>query len=192
MDWGVTEKPVKVKVVFTEPFIANPDDLQDDLPEYVNNFSDWYKAQLESNLGSQTKGALYSVEKISMDKVRYDAAPVRNGVNIKVPKVEKMDSEADIYLVMNDIWIGRVETQPVCTTGGFSAGGMGLGTTCSSGAKFSSMGNFAYYNAKTGKRLGYGVFEAGAGYSFAVTQSDWLYVVEETVFTMVQNTPIKK
>ena len=64
MDQGWTQKPAKVKVVFTEPFIANPDDLMDDLPEYVNNFSDWYKTQLEANLGSQTNGVLYSVQKI--------------------------------------------------------------------------------------------------------------------------------
>jgi hypothetical protein len=114
MDQGWTQKPAKVKVVFTEPFIANPDDLQDDLPEYVNNFSDWYKAQLETNLGSQTNGVLYSVEKVSMDKVKFEAAAV-NGVNIKVPKVEEMDGQADVYLVVNDIWIGRVESETTCT-----------------------------------------------------------------------------
>ena len=102
MDQGWTQKPANVKVVFTEPFIANPKDLQDDLPDYVNNFSDWYKAQLDSNFASQTTGVQYFVEKISQDKVKFEAAAV-NGVNIKVPKIEEMDNQADVYLVINDI-----------------------------------------------------------------------------------------
>ena len=82
MDQGWTQKPANVKVVFTEPFIANPKDLQDDLPDYVNNFSDWYKAQLDSNFASQTTGVQYFVEKISQDKVKFEAAAV-NGVALK-------------------------------------------------------------------------------------------------------------
>lgn len=192
MDQGWTQKPAKVKVVFTEPFIANPDDLQDDLPEYVNNFSDWYKAQLETNLGSQTNGVLYSVEKVTMDKVKFEAAAV-NGVNIKVPKVEEMDGQADVYLVVNDIWIGRVESETTCTTGGFNAGGgLGMGTTCTQDKDFTGKGNYAYYDAKTGKRLGYGDFEAKSGYTFAVSLSDWQKVVQKTVSSVLDNTPIKK
>ena len=192
MDQGWTQKPAKVKVVFTEPFVANPDDLQDDLPAYVNNFSDWYKSQLESNLGSQTTGVLYSVEKISMDKVKFEAAAV-NGVNIKVPKVDEMDNQADVYLVVNDIWIGRVESATTCTTGGFSAGGgFGMGTTCAQDKDFTGKGNFAYYDAKSGKRLGYGDFEAKSSYTFAVSQSDWANVVEKTVSAVLENTPIKQ
>lgn len=192
MDQGWTQKPANVKVVFTEPFIANPDDLQDDLPDYVNNFSDWYKAQLEANFASQTTGVQYTVEKISQDKVKFEAAAV-NGVNIKVPKIEEMDSQADVYLVMNDIWIGRVESATTCTTGGFNAaGGIGMGTTCSQDKDFTGKGSFAYLDAKTGKRLGYGEIEAKSGYTFTVSQSDWLNVMTKTVSTMLENTPIKK
>lgn len=190
MDQGWTQKPAKVKVVFTEPFIANPDDLQDDLPEYVNNFSDWYKAQLEANLGSQTNGVLYSVEKISQDQIKGEAAAV-NGVNIKVPRIVEMDKEADVYLVLNDLWIGRTQSETTCTTGG-GFGGFGMATTCSSEKDFTGKGNYAYFDAKTGKRLGYGDFEAKSSYTFAVSQSDWLNVVEDAVSSMLENTPIKQ
>ena len=44
IDESWTQKPTKVKVVFTEPIIANLDDLQDDLPDYYNKFSEWYKS----------------------------------------------------------------------------------------------------------------------------------------------------
>lgn len=189
MDQGWTQKPANVKVVFTEPFIANPKDLQDDLPDYVNNFSDWYKAQLESNFASQTTGVQYFVEKISQDKVKFEAAAV-NGVNIKVPKIEEMDNQADVYLVINDIWIGRVESGTTCSTG--AGGGFGMGMTCTQNKDFTGKGYFAYFDAKTGKRLGYGDIEAKSSYSFTVSQSDWLNVMTKTVATMLENTPIKK
>ena len=190
MDQGWTQKPAKVKVVFTEPFIANPDDLMDDLPEYVNNFSDWYKTQLEANLGSQTNGVLYSVQKISQDQIKFEAAAVR-GVNIKVPRITEMEKEADVCLVINDIWIGRTQSETTCSTGaGF--GGIGMSTTCSSQNYFTGKGNYAYFDPKTGKRLGYGDFEAQSSYTFAVSQSDWLNVVEESVSSMLDNTPIKQ
>ena len=188
MDQGWTQKPANVKVVFTEPFIANPKDLQDDLPDYVNNFSDWYKAQLDSNFASQTTGVQYFVEKISQDKVKFEAAAV-NGVNIKVPKIEEMDNQADVYLVINDIWIGRVESGTTCSTG---AGGVGMGMTCTQNKDFIGKGNFAYFDAKTGNRLGYGDIEAKSSYTFTVSQSDWLNVMTQTVATMLENTPIKK
>ena len=189
MDQGWTQKPANVKVVFTEPFIANPKDLQDDLPDYVNNFSDWYKAQLESNFASQTTGVQYFVEKISQDKVKFEAAAV-NGVNIKVPKIEEMDNQADVYLVINDIWIGRVESGTTCSTG--AGGGFGMGMTCTQNKDFTGKGNFAYFDAKTGKRLGYGDIEDKSSYSFTVSQSDWQNVMTKTVATMLENTPIKK
>lgn len=189
MDQGWTQKPANVKVVFTEPFIANPKDLQDDLPDYVNNFSDWYKAQLESNFASQTTGVQYFVEKISQDKVKFEAAAV-SGVNIKVPKIEEMDNQADVYLVLNDIWIGRVESGTICSTG--AGGGFGMGMTCTQNKDFTGKGNFAYFDAKTGKRLGYGDIEAKSSYSFTVSQSDWLNVMTKTVAAMLENTPIKK
>ena len=49
-----------------------------------------------------------------------------------------------------------------------------------------------YYDAKTGKRLGYGDIEAKSGYTFTVSLSDWENVVEKTVSTVLENTPIKK
>ena len=44
-----TEKPTKITIVFTEPFVDNVDDLEDDLKEYSEKFMDWYKAELQKN-----------------------------------------------------------------------------------------------------------------------------------------------
>ena len=186
-----TQKPSKVKIVFTEPIVANPDDLADDLPDYVHNFSDWYKAQIEANLGDYSNGVLYAVEKVSRDEITSEVSYV-NGINIKTPKMKTMDESADVYLVMDDLWIGRTESETTCTpgAGGFGAGGMGMGMTCSTQKDFTGKGNYAYFDVKTGKKLGYGDFESKASYTFAVSQSDWIDVVKKTVKTMFKDTPI--
>ena len=192
IDASWVQKPSKVKIVFTEPFVANPDDLADDLPNYVNNFPDWYKAQIEANLGNYSNGVLYSVEKVSRDDITYEASNV-NGVNIKTPKFKTMDESADVYLVMDDLWIGRTESETTCTTGGFGAGGgFGMGTTCSSEKYFTGKGSYAFFDAKTGAKLGYGDFESKVGYTFAITQSDWVDVVKKSVDYMFSDTPIAK
>ena len=191
VDQGWTQKPAKVKVVFTEPHIGSPKDLYDDLPDYANNFSDWYKAQLEENLGSQTKGVLYSVQKISKDQIRTENADME-GNNFLVPKVAEMDPEADVYLVMDDIWIGRVESEMTCSMGGGFGVGGGMGTTCTQNKDFTEKGRYAYYDVKTGKKLGYGDIEAKSSYTFTVSLSDWKNIVKKTVSVMLDNTPIKK
>lgn len=183
VDSSWSQKPTKVKVVFTEPLVANPDDLADDLPENVNNFSDWYKTELEKNLGTQTNGVLYSVEKISQDKVSTVAAPL-NDVNIRIPKITEMENEADVYLVMNDVWIGRTVKPGTCTAGMVSY-------TCEY-PFFSGKGDYAFFDAKSGQRLGYGVIAADVSYTFAVTKDDWECVVEKTVKIMLDETPLKK
>ena len=124
IDQSWTQKPAKVKVVFTEPHIDSPKDLQDDLPDYVNNFSDWYKSQLETNLGAQTKGVLYSVERISQDLIKTETVS-ENGSSFWVPTISEMNPEADVYLVINDIWIGRIVSETTCSMGGgFGVGGV--------------------------------------------------------------------
>lgn len=191
VDQSWTQKPAKVKVVFTEPHIGSPKDLQDDLPNYVDNFSDWYKAQLEDNFGSQTKGVLYSVQKISKDQIKTENADME-GYNFLVPKVAEMDPEADVYLVMDDIWIGRVESETTCTMGGGFGVGGGMGATCTQNKDFTEKGRYAYYDVKTGKKLAYGDIEAKSGYTFTVSLSDWNNIVEKTVSIMLDKTPLKK
>ena len=185
-----TQKPSKVKIVFTEPFVANPDDLADDLPDFVNNFPDWYKAQLEANLANYSNGVLYSVEMISRDAVTSEASNV-NGVNVKTPKIKTMDDAADVYLVIDELWIGRTTTTTACAgAGGMGGGGFGMGVGGCSSNDFTGKGTFAYFDAKTGTKLGYGDFESKVGYTFALTQSDWVEVVKQSVESMFENTPI--
>jgi len=190
IDESWIQKPSKVKIVFTEPSIGSPKDLADDLPDFVDNFADWYKSQIEENLGRFSNGVRYSVEKVSRDLVTYEFSDM-DGSNFKTPKMKMMDESADVYLVMDDLWIGRVVSEePTCmTTGGFN--GMAT-TTCAPDKFFTGRGRYAFFDAKTGKKLGYGDIESKVGYTFTVSRGDWIDVVRKTVNTMLEDTPIAK
>lgn len=181
IDDSWTRKPTKVKVVFTEPIIANLDDLQDDLPDYYNKFSEWYKTELENNLGEQTSGVRYSVQKISSDNIRINPAPLNNE-NIKVPSVTEMSNSADVYLVLDDIWIGRTTKMSTCSNG--------MTTYSCPQNYFTAKGIYAYYDVKSGRRVGYGDYEANSGYSFVVSLSDWETIMEKAVRIVLNNTPL--
>ena len=183
------EKPASVKVVFTEPFVANPEDLQDDLPDYVDHFQDWYLDQLLTNLAKFAKGVKFSGEMISRDKVKYESGAMEGG-NVKVPKYDSMQGDADIYLVMDDLWIGRTEVQSTCSTGMGAAGGAGMSASCMTPA-LANKGSFAYYDAKTGKRLAYGDFQEHKGFTFGVSANDWKNVLYKTSQTLLKKTPIR-
>lgn len=183
------EKPASVKVVFTEPFVANPEDLQDDLPGYVDHFQDWYLDQLLTNLAKFAKGVKFSGEMISRDKVKYESGAMEGG-NVKVPKYDSMQGDADIYLVMDDLWIGRTEVQSTCSTGMGAAGGAGMSASCMTPALVNK-GSFAYYDAKTGKRLAYGDFQENMGFTFGVSANDWKNVLYMTSQTLLKKTPLQ-
>ena len=183
------EKPASVKVVFTEPFVANPEDLQDDLPDYVDHFQDWYLDQLLTNLAKFAKGVKFSGEMISRDKVKYESGAMEGG-NVKVPKYDSMQGDADIYLVMDDLWIGRTEVQSTCSTGMGAAGGAGMSASCMTPA-LANKGSFAYYDAKTGKRLAYGDFQENMGFTFGVSANDWKNVLYMTSQTLLKKTPLQ-
>ena len=43
-------RPATIAVIFTNPVVMNAGDVEDDLPEYVNNFSEWMAAELKRNI----------------------------------------------------------------------------------------------------------------------------------------------
>ena len=190
VDESWKQKPSKVKIVFTEPSVANPEDLADDLPDYVNNFSDWFKAKIEEYLPRYSTGVQYSIEKISSDKISVSNEVV-NDTNVVVPKITEMNSEHEVYLVINDIWIGR--TTDICHASHNVNSGLGFTTTVDSDYEckvFAGKGAFAYYDSKTGKRLAYGRFANHSTYTFAVTKSDWENIVWRMLGEIIPGTPL--
>jgi len=183
LDESWTKKPSKVKIVFTEPFVSNVDDLEDDLPGYVDNFTGWFSAEVESYVAEMSNGINYSVNKISSSMVRSESAEL-DEENIKVPKLKSMDNDADVYLVMDDVWFGRTQKTTTC------GGGMGMVSMCTI-SSLTCRFNYAYYLTKNGKRVGYGHIDKDISFTFAMTANDWLDVVGEAVKDMIDKTPLQ-
>lgn len=180
-------KPSRVKVLFTEPGIGSPKDLADDLPSYVNNFSDWYRAQLESFLRASSQGVAYSVEKVPREFVSYEFSDI-DGSSFKTPRPKVLDGSADVYLVMDDLWIGRVKDR---SCSGPMGPGM-AGPSCYSKKSLTGSGRYAYFDGKTGAKLGYGDIKAESFFTFTVSLDDWINVVNKTVEIMLKDTPIAR
>ena len=175
-DWTENAKPTSVKVVFTMPKVVNPDDLRDDLPEYTSNFAKWFGPELKQNLISRSRDNVqYSMKIIQREDVSYKQKELGE-VAFDAPYYVGIENDADIYLVVSNIWIGREsETRWV-------SNGMG-GTMMVTYLYFSMKCKYAFYDAKTKKNLGYGHSKGQIGYTFAVTRSDW----EDSMRKMVSN-----
>lgn len=181
------EAPKKVKVVFTEPQIDRMDDLRDDLPEYADNFSEWYKIQLASNLKKASKVPNYVIEPISRNDVAFDDFRMRRS-SVSVPRPANMTDDADIYVIVDDIWLGR--TSETRTNTSQNAQGIMI-TTESTMHYFTTKGSYAYYDAKTKECLGFDTFERRVAYSFVVSKSDWENLLTQTVERIVEKTPLQ-
>ena len=190
-----TQKPTKVKVVFTEAFYADPGDLADILPRDVENFSQWYKAQLETELEKYSNGVTYTVENVSRDDITSETSSV-NYSNIKTPKLKTMDDAADVYLVMDDLWFGQLADSAIVGSpdpylpGSSNFWMMGPERKAEMQKNFVGKGSIAYFDAKTGAKLGYGEFESKANYKYVVSRNNWTDVVKKIVESMFENTPI--
>ena len=187
VDPSWTVKPSRVKVLFTEPGIGTPKDLADDLPSFVNNFSDWYRLQLDSYLRANSYGVVYSVEKVPREFVSYEISDI-DGSSFKTPKPKVLDGSADVYLVMDDLWIGRVKDM---SCPGPMGPGM-VGPSCYSETSLTGSGRYAYFDGKTGAKLGYGDIKAQSFFTFTVSQDDWIEVVNKTVEIVLKDTPIAR
>lgn len=181
-DWTENSKPTNVKVVFSMPKVAEPDDLRDDLPEYTSNFAKWFGPELKENLVSRSRDNVhYSMSLIQRENISYKKKELGDD-EFSVPYFDLMKNDADIYLVVSNVWIGREsETQWISN---------GVGTTMVTYLYFSMKCRYAFYDARTKKLLGYGHSKGRTGYTFAVTRSDWESSLRKMVYNLARETPL--
>lgn len=187
IDASWTQRPSRVKVLFTDPIIDSPKDLADDLPEFVNNFSDWYRVQMEAFFKASSDGVVYSVEKISPDFLAYEASDL-DGESIRTPRIKMLDGTADVYLVIADLWIGRIKDM---SCSGPMGPGM-AGPSCYAEKSLTGRGRYAYFDGKTGAKLGFGDIKAQSFFTFTVSLDDWIEVVNKTVEIVRKDTPMAR
>lgn len=181
--------PKSLKILFTEPDVDNLEDLKDDLPDYVDNFDEWFKNQVVQSMKQKSGNNNISFTMVKTESADGEMVSL-NSESFKVPKPKEIAEDADVYLIMDKIWLGREsETNTGAGVGTFGAnGGMAIGVTTSS--YFRVKCKFSFYDTKTKNILGYGKATGTASYSFALTKSDWEYALNDMVKVVVDKTPI--
>ena len=191
-EWAKMPKPASVKVVFSTPEIGNPDDLKDDLPEYEDNFVDWFAPQMKRVIDSCSNGKIdYSMMMVEPKEFKFRTEKMNEtNKNFDVPEYPLMKSDADVYLVVSNIWLGREELES--NPGGWVMGPSGtmVYTAPTTTRMFVSKGRYAFYDAKTKKLLGFGAAEGSMTYNFAVTRTDWENSVRVMTKQMLRETPL--
>ena len=94
-----------------------------------------------------------------------------------------MDKSADVYLVIDSIWVGGTSKETTCDV-------KGMEVPCDK-HYLTAKGNFAYYDTKNGKRLGYGKIESNSTYRGMVTPGNWTGMVNLTAKKVLMGTPLE-
>ena len=194
-EWKSMPKATTAKVVFAKPTVANPDDLKDDLPEYVDNFAKWFGPQVKEYLNAESRNQIkFSMKQVQPGDISYTKQKLGKE-DFDTPAFANMEDNVDLYIVVSDIWLGRDTEVHHYEAGTVQARSMDpLGMNPMGGSYstnvFISKCKYAFYDAKTKKLLGYGHAEGSMGYSFAVTKGDWEGAVRSMVVNLAWNTPI--
>lgn len=187
--WKGQPQPASVKVVYTEPEIANADDLKDDLPEYEANFTGWLEPQMKTFLyersNKKVEFTLAKVDALSSETVKLGKE------DFAAPSYAQMADDAEVYLVLDKVWVGREGEQSTTVKGNAASESMDpMGTGFTTANFFKVKGEFAFYDAKTKKILAYGRTEGKAQYQFAVSKGDWEFALRDFASHLLTDTPV--
>lgn len=194
--WSVP--PASLRIVFDEPLITNPGDLERNMPEYVGHFSEWFMIRVAENISSisgqafavsSEKGALAIGSFTRKNKVDY------------VPMYSPMD-QAEVYLLLTNISFGRDETEYYSGSnmGGAyvfdSVGGTNYGVGDGVGTYrvqrfFAARCRYAFYDAQTGNLLAYGDAEGKVNYTYNVSAEAWEKSMYNMVRRILKGTPLQ-
>lgn len=199
-----TEKPTSVTVEFTKPMVENQDDAKDDLEEYADNFSAWFKAELTKDLNLVTKNSVaFDVVEVNASDLVHEKDSIQT-VEFNMMKPMAMDGDG-YYLVFSNVNFSRREDayENAAYNGHVAANGYGApvnpGTNsmATAGATIEDKGlwiyaDYAFYNAKTGNRVAFGHWNIKSKFTYAMTRGDWEKCVLALVKKTLARTPVLK
>lgn len=199
-----TEKPASVTVAFTEPNVENKDDLEDDLKDYVENFSSWFQAELKKDLELVTKNSVaFDVRKANAE----DFSVVTDSImtdkyNMLKPNTMEGDGYYLVYSNVNfsrreDAYDNAAYNAHVAQNGYGAPVDPGKNSMATAGATFTENGlwvnaDYAFYNAKSGEKVAFGHWAVRSKFAYAMTTSDWEKCVMALVKKTLAKTPVLK
>ena len=185
-------RPATIAVIFTNPVVMNEDDVEDDLPEYVDHFHDWMAAELKRNI--ESKATLLSNNSGLRVKVIAYPKGISGNVNFYMGESGVMFNEKDAFAMDDELalpeadaylFIDAIKINCVLTGGGLGLIGLLLHE-----GLMSINGSYAFYDGKTHERIGFGTLEAVEDYAFGVSRSNWENLMENAVKFMFDGTPV--
>ena len=211
LDAGWTQKPAKMKILFTKPSLVvedkefrstdpaydktmnkvlgwfNKQNDEVEIPEAMEVISDWFRDKID-NVMQFNSNVPSVVERVSKKKISRDTENM-DGVEVKIPKLEAMSDSFDVYLILDEIGmhISKVDTY---MSMGPSFGPTGLPTTPGVGPRF--QGDYVVYDVKTGKRLAYGHLEDGMYHEDVAAETGWYDNLRDLMLKILGQTPVTR
>jgi len=179
-----TEKPVKAKFIFSTVTVENQEDL-DDVLEEDEAFATWYAQQLEENVKFHSNHVDFTAAKIQKEQMLEENVAL-GSKTIAVGKPKTFDNETEINVVLNNLWFGRSKKTD---NYGLSTGG-GFVTTSEDHYFIATKGNYAFYDTRTQKILGYGEFDCNEEFVRNLGRDSWKRLIQTTLEEILQNTPL--
>ncbi|MBO4713564.1 MAG: hypothetical protein J5615_06715 [Fibrobacter sp.] len=174
-----TEKPKSLTVLITEPYVANTDDLEDDLPEYTTKFGEWMASQLQMELRLRT--GLNAEMRIEKDEnFAFAQLPIgKNMVDFQLPNPEKIKGLHGMVLTVHPIQFWR-DMAPCVGQGG-----------CLNNKYLMAKGTYVFTDVDSRRIMGHGVFGVSSSFSFAMTKGNWEDVVKSMAKEIIEDTPLE-
>lgn len=177
------DKPATLTILISEPYVINKDDLADDLPNELNTFPYWFSGKLSTAIANRTSLKVI-VRVMTESDFILEKVQLSNGKNIIVPK-PKQAVDGELVLCISPIKTSHHEE----TSMSHNDPGM-MNSTMSSSLRYEA--NYAYYDAKKGTNLGYGLVDVRSSFNFFMDASNWEENVVKMVELLVKGTPLIK
>jgi len=192
LDPSWSQKPQTLNVFFAAPVITNLDDFADDNPEGKDNSGEWFRSKFDSTMKAQS-GLNVTVTLQNDSLFRSDRDTLDNKT-ISYPRTT-IPLTGDVVLCISPIRVSRhTETSTsmggMNTMGGGMNGGFGVSQTTTTSLVFE--GEYAYYDARTNKRLAFGTLNVSRNFGFVMTKSDWIKNIAVATKQIFDKTPIHK
>jgi len=180
-----TEKPAKAKFIFSTGIVENQEDLEDVLIE-DENFTVWYARQLEENVKFHSNHVDFTAARIPKEQMLEENVAL-GSKTIAVGKPKTFDNDAEINVVLNNLWFGRTKKTDYYN---HPAAGGGFVTTSKGHYFISTKGNYAFYDTRTQKILGYGEFDCNEEFVRNLGRDSWKRLIQTSLEEILQNTPL--
>ena len=186
-------RPATIAVIFTNPAVANVEDLEDDLPEYVNSFPVWMAAELKRDI--ESKAELLNNNSQMRVVVKHTSVGITGNGNFNMTETGITFNDRDVFSIDDDrlalpdadvyLFIDAININSVLT-----GGGMGLIGLLLHEGLMTMKATYSFYDGKTHKRLGLGSLEVVEDYVFGVSRSNWENLMEIAVKKLFDDTPV--